>query len=69
VGNVELGFLDIAEGDIEGFGVGDEVGNPVGMSLGSFVGDLLGLEEMGDDDGVLVGNFVTGLSVGDSLVG
>jgi hypothetical protein len=69
VGNVELGFLDIAVGDVEGFGVGDEVGNPVGMSLGSFVGDLLGLEEMGDDDGVLVGNFVTGLSVGDSLVG
>jgi hypothetical protein len=39
------------------------------MSLGSFVGDLLGLEEMGDDDGVLVGKFVTGLSVGYSLVG
>ena len=39
------------------------------MTLGSFVGDLLGLEEVGDDDGILVGNFVTGLSVGDSLVG
>jgi len=33
--------------------------------LGSFVGDLLGLEEVGDDDGVMVGDFVTGLSVGD----
>ncbi len=69
MGNVELGFLDIAIGDIEGFGVGDGVGNPVGMSLGCFVGDLLGLEEVGDDDGLMVGNFVTGLSVGDSLVG
>ena len=39
------------------------------MSLGSFVGYLLGLEDVGNDDGVLVGAFVTGLSVGDSLVG
>ena len=39
------------------------------MSLGSFVGYLLGLEVVGNDDGVLVGAFVTGLSVGDSLVG
>jgi hypothetical protein len=39
------------------------------MPLGSFDGDLLGLGEVGDDDGVLVGAFVTGLSVGDSLVG
>ncbi len=30
------------------------------MSLGSFVGDLLGREEVGDDDGVLVGDFVKG---------
>ncbi len=37
------------------------------MLFGSFVGDLLGLEEVGNDDGVLVGDFVTGLSVGDSL--
>ncbi len=36
------------------------------MSLGSSVGDLLGREEVGDDDGVLVGEFVTGLFVGDS---
>ena len=35
------------------------------MLLGSFDGDLLGLEEVGDDDGVMVGDFVTGLSVGD----
>jgi hypothetical protein len=39
------------------------------MSLGSLVGDMLGLEEVGDDDGIFVGAFVTGLSVGDSLVG
>jgi len=38
------------------------------MSLGSFVGDLLGREEVGVNDGVSVGVFVTGLSVGD-LVG
>ncbi len=37
------------------------------MSLGSFVGDLLGLEEVGNDDGVLVGDLVTGLSVGYSV--
>ncbi len=37
------------------------------MSLGSFVGDLLGLNEVGNDDGVLVGDFVTGLSVGYSV--
>ncbi len=36
------------------------------MLLGSFVGDLLGLEEVGNDVGVLVGNIVTGLFVGDS---
>ena len=34
------------------------------MLLGSFVGDLLGLEEVGNDDGVLVGALVTGFSVG-----
>jgi hypothetical protein len=33
------------------------------MSLGSVVGDLLGLEEVGNDDGLLVVFFVTGLSV------
>ena len=38
------------------------------MSLGLSVGDLLGWEEVGDDDGVLVGEFVTGLFVGN-LVG
>jgi hypothetical protein len=37
------------------------------MSLGSFVGDLLGREDVGDDDGVLVGDFVKGLS--GSMVG
>ncbi len=37
------------------------------MSLGSFVGDLLGLNEVGNDDGVLVGDFVAGLSVGYSV--
>jgi hypothetical protein len=37
------------------------------MLLRSFVGDLLGMEEVGNDDGVLVGDFVTGLSVGDSV--
>ena len=35
------------------------------MSLGSFAGDLLGLEDVSNDDGVLVGVFVTGLFVGD----
>ena len=39
------------------------------MSLGSFVGYLLGLEDVGNDDGVPVGAFVTGLPVGNSLVG
>ena len=38
------------------------------MSLGSFVGDLLGREEVCVNDGVSEGIFVTGLSVGD-LVG
>ena len=38
------------------------------MPLGSFVGDLLGREEVGDNDGVSVGSFVTALPVGD-LVG
>ncbi len=37
------------------------------MSLGSFVGDLLGLEEVGDGVGNPDGGRVTGLSVGDSL--
>jgi hypothetical protein len=37
------------------------------MLLGSFVGDLVELEEVGNDDGVLVGDFVIGLSVGDSV--
>jgi hypothetical protein len=37
------------------------------MLLESFIGDLLGLEELGNDDGVLVSDFVTGLSVGDSV--
>ena len=32
------------------------------MSLGFFVGDLLGREEVGDDDGVLVGDCVKGSS-------
>ncbi len=35
------------------------------MLLRSFVANLLGLEEVGNDDGVLVGDFNTGLSVGD----
>jgi hypothetical protein len=34
------------------------------MLLRFFLGDLLGLEEVGNDDGVLVGDFVTCLSVG-----
>ncbi len=37
------------------------------MLLRFCVGDLLGLEEVGNDDGVLVGDFVTGLSVRDSV--
>ncbi len=36
------------------------------MSLSSFAGDLLNLEEVGNDDGVLMGDFVTGLFVGNS---
>ncbi len=35
------------------------------MLLRSFVGDLLSREEVGNENGVLVGDFVTGLSVGD----
>ena len=38
------------------------------MALGSVVGYLLGLEEVGEVDGADVGNFVSGLPVGD-LVG
>ncbi len=52
-----------------GDSLGLYVGSYVGMPLGSLVGDMLGLEKVGDDDGALVGAFVTGLSVGDSLVG
>ena len=37
------------------------------MTLGSFVGDLLGLEEVGDDDGVLVGDSVKDFS--ESMIG
>ena len=33
------------------------------------IGALLGLEDVGDRVGSFVGDFVTGLSVGDSLVG
>ena len=54
---------------VTGLSVGNSiVGLSVGTLLGPFVGDLLGLEDVGDDDGVLVGVFVTGLFVGD-LVG
>jgi hypothetical protein len=37
------------------------------MLLRSFVGDLLSREEVGNENGFLVGDFVTGLSVGDSV--
>ncbi len=37
------------------------------MSLGLSVSNLLGWKEVGVDDGVLVGELVTGLFVGDLI--
>jgi hypothetical protein len=50
--------------------VGDSlVGGYEGIKLGSFVGALLGLEDVGLLVGSLVDGVVSGLIFGDSLVG
>ena len=69
-----LGLEEVGDvgGQVTGLSVGDSlgiyVGLYVGMSLGSFVWDLLGREEVGNVDIVLVGAVITGFSMRDLLV-
>ena len=44
-------------------------GEYIGIKLGSFVGALLGLEDVVDQVGSFVGGRMMGLTVGDLLVG
>ena len=60
-------ILVLDDGACEGIQVS---GSSLGISVSSFVGIMLGLvKDVENDDGVPAGNFVTGLNIGDLLVG